>query len=119
MTDRTAKDVMNALDDLLEEERGALLRGDLEVVERLLAQKEQLIEELSVLDHAEYEDLHALVDKVSRNQDLLQHAMEGIRTVADRLAEMRRLKTKLDTYDAQGAKYEIEIEQTGTLEKRA
>lgn len=119
MTERPTIDIIHALDDLLEEERTALLSGDITTIERLLAQKEQLIDELSTSDQAEHSSMQALAGKVSRNQELLQHALEGIRRVGSRLSEMRRLKTKLDTYDAKGAKLEFTIDQKRALEKRA
>lgn len=119
MSERSTIDIVHALDDLLEEERSALLSGNLDTIARLVARKEELIDELSVLDHEEHEGMRALAIKVNRNQQLLEHAMEGIRGVASRLSEMRRLKNTLDTYDAKGTKQEITINRERNLEKRA
>lgn len=119
MTERTSYDLIEALDELLEEERAALLSGNLDTIERLLAQKEGLIDDLSRLDPSEAENLRGLSKKVGRNQVLLESAMDGIRAVSERLSEMRRLKTTLDTYDSSGTKHQIEVAKDRNLEKRA
>lgn len=119
MSNVTGSEVMDALDDVLEQERAALLSGNLEAIGRLLGQKEALIEELSVLEEVEASALHDLTGKMKRNQDLLDHALEGIRSVAGRLAAMRRVRSSLDTYDADGKKRSINMSNDTSLEKRA
>lgn len=119
MTNEEFKDVIDALDDVLESERAALLEGNLDEVGRLLERKEALIDELSQLELASREPLEDLNSKVQRNQALLDQALEGIRTVARRLAAMRRVRSSLDTYDEKGERRTIDVTPEGVVEKRA
>ena len=119
MNHQQSSDLFDALDDLLEDERAALLAGDLEKVGRLFETKEGLIEELSGLEQFEAQTLYELQGKMKRNQALLDSALEGIRAVAGRLAAFRRVRSTLDTYDSSGTKRSIEIEKDGAVEKRA
>lgn len=110
---------MDALDDLLDAERAALLKGRVEDVSRLHARKEALID---ALNQSEFEDpdiLTPLHNKVKRNQALLDSALDGIRSVARRLAAIRRVRQSLDTYDAFGKKTTVDIGKGGAVEKRA
>ena len=119
MTEKKFETIMEDLDDLLEAERAALLSGNLDKIGRLLARKESLIEELSVLEEYEASALKEMTAKIKRNQDLLDHALEGIRRVAQRLAVLRRVRSSLDTYDASGARLTIDVQTEGSIEKRA
>ncbi|MEE4188852.1 MAG: flagellar biosynthesis protein FlgN [Roseobacter sp.] len=119
MTERLSMDIIADLDDLLEAERAALLSGNLENIGRLLDRKEALIDEMSVLEAIPPGPLHQVTGKLRRNQDLLDHALEGIRSVATRLATLRRVRETLDTYDSNGTKKAIRIAADGSLEKRA
>lgn len=113
MTDRTSVCVVVDLDELLDQEREALLTGNLEKVGRLISRKESLIDELSVVEAVEVSELAVLDAKVKRNQGLLDQALEGIRSVAARLAAMRRVKHTLDTYDSSGSKHSITLSKDG------
>ncbi|GAA6188409.1 flagellar biosynthesis protein FlgN [Litorivita sp. NS0012-18] len=119
MQNETAQDLINEMDDLLDKEREALLVGDLDVITRLLGQKEHLIDALNAMEHDEQERLVALQGKVQRNQALLDGALRGIRAVAQRLSSMRRVRKNLDTYDSHGQRQTIEGTRAPTLEKRA
>ncbi len=107
------------LEDLLEKERAALLNGDLEKVGRLVERKEDLLETLSQIEVTETESLQNLSEKMKRNQELLDSALEGIRAIATRLAALRRVRQQLETYDAAGKKNTIDMPQENALEKRA
>lgn len=119
MTERASTCVMADLDELLELERQALLTGNLDKIARLIDRKESLIDELSGIEAGEASELAALNHKVGRNQDLLDHALQGIRSVSSRLAAMRRVKRTLDTYDSSGSKHSIVLPKDGSVEKRA
>jgi flagellar biosynthesis/type III secretory pathway chaperone len=117
--DDIIQDTINALDDLLDAERAALLTGDIDQIGRLLEQKESLIDSLNEQEAVDRFTLENLNSKVERNQELLNSALDGIRTVARRLATMRRIRRTLDTYDAQGRKSSIVLDQEQTVERRA
>ncbi|KEJ97162.1 FlgN protein [Pseudosulfitobacter pseudonitzschiae] len=119
MSNETVEDTVNALDDLLDQERGALLAGDLDRIARTLDLKQSLIDRLNELDVADRSSLAALNAKVMRNQSLLNSALDGIRAVTRRLATMRRIRSSLDIYDAQGKKNEIALTPNRSVEKRA
>lgn len=119
MTDKACQDTIDALDDLLDQEREALLTGDLDRVGRLVEQKENLIDQLAQFEHTQLDALMQLDEKFKRNQVLLDSALDGIRRVARRLSALRRVRNALDTYDAQGERQTIDISATSSFEKRA
>lgn len=110
---------IKALDDLLDRERAALIDGDLDRVAGWTERKAVLMTEIGKADIGERSDLDRLRDKVNRNQALLGCALEGIRAVADRMAELRHVRQGLDTYDRSGRKTWIGIRDRAGLEKRA
>ena len=113
------QDTIDALDDLLDKERAALLDGNLETVGRLHLRKEALIDQLNRQDVAQATDMGALHLKVSRNQALLGSALQGVRAVSRRLAAIRRVRQSLETYDASGRRQSVDLKPGGSLEKRA
>jgi flagellar biosynthesis/type III secretory pathway chaperone len=110
---------IESLDDLLDAERGALLSGNLDEVARLHVRKEQLIDTLNRMDARDHTNLASLNSKVERNQALLNTALDGIRSVARRLATIRRVRQSLDTYDSRGRKKTVAMSVDRSLEKRA
>jgi flagellar biosynthesis/type III secretory pathway chaperone len=119
MSRNDAQALIDHLDDLLEQERAALLEGDLEKIGRLLDAKEQLIDALNTLSQDERPEMDAVEAKVLRNQALLDGALQGIRHVATRMAALRRVRRSLETYDAKGTKTTIEGGADFSVEKRA
>ena len=119
MTLNNIQQTINDLDQLLDQEREALLAGELEVLSEIHESKANLIDRLNELDVEDQETLAQLREKVGRNQDLLNSALEGIRAVSRRLAAVRRVRAKLETYTATGQKSEIETQTEHALEKRA
>ncbi|SLN61793.1 FlgN protein [Falsiruegeria litorea R37] len=119
MKNETASDLIAALDELLDLERTALVDGELERLGTLLPQKEKLIERINQLDSVERDALVGVQNKVTRNQSLLNSAMEGIQAVANRMAELRRVRRGLETYDESGRKTQHSTEVSKNLEKRA
>ena len=109
---------IEALEALLDREREALLDGDLDRLIGQLDEKEALIERLNASGDsgAGLKDLQA---KVLRNQALLDSALEGIRTVAQKLSALHRVRRSLDTYDESGRKTTIDSAPDRTMEKRA
>lgn len=119
MTEHFAQTLIDELDSLLDRERQALIDGNLEQLARMLAQKQGLIENINAMDTLERDRLAHVHDKVTRNQDLLNSAMEGIRAVAERMADLRRVRHGLETYDQSGRKTRIEMQNRPNVEKRA
>lgn len=110
---------MDALDDLLDAERAALLKGHLDEVSRLHARKEALIDALNRFEFQDRSTLTGLHKKVERNQALLDSALDGVRSVARRLAAIRRVRQSLETYDSFGQKQLVDVRPGGSVEKRA
>lgn len=112
-------DPIKALEDLLETERTALAQGNLDALDQLTPEKEQLISVINDLKVFETEDLIRVQKKVERNQALLNSAAEGIRAVADRMTELRRVRQEFSTYDASGQRNGFAVRARAKLEKRA
>jgi len=119
MNGEAVQTTMDALDDLLDAERRALLQGKLDDVARLHTQKGSLIDTLNRQTFSDPDILGSLHQKVGRNQVLLDSALDGVRSVARRLAAIRRVRQSLDTYDSRGQKRGVDIQSAGTVEKRA
>ncbi|MCB1310476.1 MAG: flagellar biosynthesis protein FlgN [Sedimentitalea sp.] len=119
MAHEASLSLIRELDELLDRERRALVEGDLELLGRLLVHKEGLIGRINGCDSLERSSLQGVHDKVSRNQALLNSAMEGIRAVADRMATLRRVRRSLETYDRSGRKTRFGTETRSSVEKRA
>lgn len=119
MHDETTTDHMAALEALLDAERAALLAGDLERLTAMLEDKETLIGEMNATPQRDLEGLRRLDQKLRGNQLLLDGALEGIRTVAGRMAELRKIRTTLETYGADGRKRLVELGEDGAVERRA
>lgn len=119
MTKDPHQDLIDSLDVLLEREREALMAGRLEALTDLLDQKERLIDRLNGLEGLDAVDLQPLRGKAQRNQALLDGALRGIRTVANRFSTLRKIRRTLETYDSQGRKSALVRQHDNKLEKRA
>jgi hypothetical protein len=84
MTEVTFQDTLDSLEELLEQERTALINGNLDQIGEFLNRKEELVDQLNSSDIEQPDELAYLQRKVARNQALLDNALEGIRTVARR-----------------------------------
>jgi flagellar biosynthesis/type III secretory pathway chaperone len=110
---------IDLLDELLDQEREDLLQGKLDAINRVSARKEALVEELKGYSVADDVLLLELSSKLERNQVLLGSALEGVKSVVKRFADMRQVKESLATYDAFGQRNKIEILSKRVVEKRA
>ena len=119
MTHDEVQPILDELDDLLDAERAALLAGKLDDVGRLFDRKARLMDALSEAEMNTAIDPGQLRDKIVRNQELLESASQGIRSVARRLAAIRRVRESLETYDSRGRRTSVDVKPGTTLEKRA
>jgi flagellar biosynthesis/type III secretory pathway chaperone len=119
MAKTSNSDTVSALNDLLEDERDALLKGDLDRITSMLEPKETLIATLAELPDQEPDSIQMLNAKVRRNQLLLDGALEGIRAVTKRIAALHHTAGTLSTYGSDGSRKLIDSEGDGSVEKRA
>ena len=112
-------DLFASLDTLLEREKQALLTGVFDDLPEICREKTRLLEALEGLPPEERTSLDQLQRAANRNQELLGSALAGIRDVAKRMAQLRKVRDTLDTYDANGKKSSLHIAKTTTLAKRA
>ncbi len=112
-------ELIRKLDALLDIERDALLSGQLEMLGEIVEEKEVLIDALNTVEIASSDTLAPVNTKVQRNQALLENALDGIRAVAKRLAELREIRRAFDTYDSRGQKNQIRTNPLQSVEKRA
>jgi len=119
LIDETPQSLINALDDILEEEREALTQGELHKLEALLARKEELFDKLNRISDLEQDALNDVHGKVTRNQALLGSAMQGIKAVATRMAELRKVRKGLEVYNRSGQRTSFATSGSLKLEKRA
>ena len=84
-----------------------------------MEQKSAIIDRLNSLDDLNAEQLAPVQSKVQRNQALLGGALDGIRAVADRMAEMRRVRQGLETYDRSGQRTSLSAPSRPKVERRA
>ncbi|MGR3761358.1 flagellar biosynthesis protein FlgN [Roseobacteraceae bacterium NS-SX3] len=119
MTEQTPQQLIDELDSILNRERAALMEGQLDKLGELLERKEAVIGALNSATDLERGALAHVQDKVARNQQLLDSAMDGIRAVAARMADLRRVRRGLDIYDKAGRKTSYGTRGSLSLEKRA
>ena len=111
--------MFDALDELLDRERTALIRGDMETIGRLTPLKEDMIGRLVRPDAADRRRLDRIRAKADRNHVLLTSALTGLRAISDRLAELQRVRRGLETYDSRGRREKLSDPAAARLEKRA
>ena len=111
--------LIESLDDVLEAERSALIKGKLDLLTSMADRKEALIEALNCAEVDDDTQLKLLDVKVKRNQELLNNALEGIRKVTRRMAAFRRVQASLETYDKNGDKCIVEVAPKTSVERRA
>lgn len=101
---------------LLQQERAALLQGNLGDIEKLQRQKHQHLE--SFQQDQNLESLVALKHQVASNQRLLAAAAQGVRSATATLEKAKQGQNNLKTYQKDG---QAQQHHTGaaTVQKRA
>lgn len=112
-------DLINALEEVLDLERAALVDGKLDRLDHMFPEKEKLIGALNDVQVFDSADLIRVQKKIERNQTLLNSAADGIRAVATRMAELRRVRQEFSTYDSSGQRSGFAVRSHAKLEKRA
>ncbi|WP_298853596.1 flagellar biosynthesis protein FlgN [uncultured Ruegeria sp.] len=119
MSSEVEATLIKSLEEVLDLEREALVQGDLDRLSNMVPEKEKLIGAINDLQVLDSEELIRVQQKAERNQALLNSAAEGIRAVASRMAELRRVRQEFSTYGADGQRSEFTVRSTANLEKRA
>ena len=109
--------LFDAVDDLLDRERQAVLAGNLDGLTRLIPEKTRLMERMARTRQplGKTDELKA---KALRNQRLLEAVAKGIKSVSAHVTGLQTSKAPLRTYDATGSSREM-LQRRSTLEKRA
>ncbi len=118
MATERAQLLIHELDGLLDKENAAILGGDLDLIRRLFEAKQHLVARINEAAGPGMTGLPALRVKLARNQDLLHSAMQGVKSVVDRLAALRAVRDELLTYDAAGRKNRHRLTRRISVEKR-
>lgn len=98
MADRD--EAIDLLSDLLERERQAILAARFDILERLAAEKERALIEITKVPLPR-ERFAALRQSCARNQALLAAARSGILRARERLGDILRAR-EMRTYDSKG-----------------
>ena len=108
--------LIDAFEDMLDQERALLMSGSVEGLERLAEQKSALVRRLSAVTGAD--ELQRLKWKAEQNSRLFEAAAAGIRSVSQRISALRVGPKPLTTYSADGQRTDLGASR-GTLERRA
>ncbi len=88
---------------ILAQERQFLLTGRIDEIVKMAPKKEEIINALNKsIDQFDKDELSALDVKLKDNKRLLEAAMVGMRTVNNRLEEIRKSIGQLQTYNEKG-----------------
>ncbi|WP_425044830.1 hypothetical protein [Primorskyibacter sp. S87] len=118
MKTRKDNDVASALTSILERERKVLLEGELEQLGELLVEKEKLLSEFALNPMSDDNKLRALREDFGRNLAMLESAKEGIQAVSLQLSEFLKVHQGLDVYRPSGAREQLGVRRSHTIEKR-
>lgn len=113
---REIDSMLDAFEDLLDQERDLLLTGSLDGLARIVENKAQLAGRLSQIEHPD--GLEVLKAKAERNARLLEAAGAGIRSVTRRLSALREGPEPLSTYSASGERTKLGGDER-SVERRA
>jgi len=94
------RDPVDALEDILDRERGMILSGRVADLARLADDKSRILHDLG--DLRDPGRLDHVARLARRNQALLAAAAQGIRDVRDRLSDIRTTAGTLATYSSDG-----------------
>ncbi|PHQ86811.1 MAG: flagellar biosynthesis protein FlgN [Thalassobium sp.] len=91
----------------MDAERAAILEGAFDTLAAQAQHKEDLFDAVASEARPDQSHLRLLGARVSRNQELLQAAMAGVRDVQARMAALNAAHSTLNTYDRSGQPSQI------------
>lgn len=114
-----SEELSAALSEVLKQERTALTSGDFDAIRRLVPQKARLIDAVNTNAPRDAAVLQKLQEHLTRNQELLHSAMDGVRSVAEHIQAARSVQSSLKIYDGSGRAQQHSYCGATTLERRA
>jgi len=100
---------------LLDEERRAILTGDYDALADIALRKRRLLG-----DHADTSTasvMASIVEKLGRNQELLAHAIDGMRSATGRISAIRQQRDGFQSYGRDGQRSQVGG-QTAVIERK-
>ncbi|NSX56563.1 hypothetical protein [Parasulfitobacter algicola] len=111
--------VIAKIADILEKERQAMIRGDLNILSELTGQKEKLHDALSKSAPLSHSDIVQLKRRAEQNQKMLEAVKQGISSALNRLSSIRDAQKPLTVYGASGQISSLEKADHKSFERRA
>ncbi len=116
----TANRLWDELEDVFENERAALLRGDLSQIASISARKEGILDQLTPLLSSDGTSAPESIRKMaSRNAALLTMATQGLKAAQARVVEINAAQRGLETYGPAGDRITLGTRISHLLERRA
>ena len=114
-----APSLIGTLDALLRAEAQAIRQGDFAAFAAMAERKSDLVGRLMELSRRDAApSLARLKARAEANQALLSAALQGVKAARARVDAIRRVGTRLDTYDSAGRAQSVTF-GGGAVEKRA
>jgi len=110
------QDTHVALEELLNQERAAILNGQYDKLERFIDEKERLLNALAKT-RVDPKILSRLREQTERNGILYDAMRSGIGSALDRLKSMKEPGPALKTYDKTGRQTEIPATDTAKVRR--
>lgn len=119
MTD-SANLLWDELEDVFDEERAALMRGDLSLIASMSARKEDILNRLApVISGMDTPVPDGLKEMATRNATLLTQASQGLKAAQARIIEIHSAQRGLETYGPAGDRITLRTRISSLLERRA
>lgn len=114
-----ASSLIGSLDKLLRAEAKAIRQGDFAAFATLAERKSDLVDRLLELSRRDAAPaLARLKARAEANHALLSAALQGVKAARTRVEAIRRVGTRLDTYDSAGRAQSVSF-GGGAVERRA
>ena len=110
--------VIDALEDLLDTERGVISNGDLDGITRIATLKEDLLRDLGQAEGLPPDQLNRIRQKADHNQRLLEAVSLGVKAATRRLDAIRKAQKPTNVYGPSGVREQLGSND-GSIEKRA